>query len=235
MSSSLERDGYAVLRGVIPVGLVVRASAVLASAGLARSERRGETYGARNILDIAEVRELAALEAPRAFVTEVVGRDARVVRGIFFDKTPAANWPVAWHQDLSLALDERHEIDGWRAWSVKAGVAHVQPPHGLLEGMVTLRFHLDDCGEDNGPLKVVPGSHCRGRLERNDQLALRREAGERTLTVGTGDVIAMRPLILHASSAAASPGHRRVVHLEFAPAHLLPAPLAWHASFAIYP
>jgi hypothetical protein len=233
MVSDLEQDGYAVLHGVIPAELVARAATALASLTRDRSERGGETFGARNILDIPEVRDLAALAGTRSLLSNVVGPGVRAVRGIFFDKTPAANWPVAWHQDRSLALSRKHEVEGWRAWSVKAGVAHGQPPHPMLERMLTLRFHLDDCAEDNGPLKVVPGSHRLGRLERDKQRALRREAGERTLAVMAGDAIAMRPLILHASSAAISPQHRRVVHLEFVPGDLLPSPLEWHTSVAV--
>ncbi len=96
----------------------------------------------------------------------VAGADCRLVRGLFFDKTPGANWPVAWHQDLTLAVAERREIAGWSNWSVKAGVPHVQPPVDILERMVTLRLQLDDCGADNGPLRVLPGSHCLGRIGR---------------------------------------------------------------------
>jgi hypothetical protein len=39
----------------------------------------------------------------------------------------------------------------------------------------------------------------------------------------------MRPLLLHASSPAASPRHRRVVHLEYAAADLAGG-LAWHEA-----
>jgi hypothetical protein len=45
--------------------------------------------------------------------------------------------------------------------------------------------------------------------------------------VPAGGVVVMRPLILHASSPAVSPSHRRVVHLEYA-AEDLPGGLAWH-------
>lgn len=86
------------------------------------------------------------------------------VRGIYFDKSPAANWLVPWHQDLTLALRERREVSGFGPWSVKDGIPHVQPPVALLEKMITLRLHLDDTDETNGALRVVPGSHVHGRL-----------------------------------------------------------------------
>lgn len=39
----------------------------------------------------------------------------------------------------------------------------------------------------------------------------------------------MRPLLLHASSPAASPGHRRVLHVEYAAAGL-PGGLQWYEA-----
>ena len=41
-----------------------------------------------------------------------------------------------------------------------------------------------------------------------------------------GGVLAMRPLVLHASSASDSPGHRRVIHIEFG-CQPLPGDLQW--------
>jgi hypothetical protein len=43
---------------------------------------------------------------------------------------------------------------------------------------------------------------------------------------GTGGLLVMRPLLLHASSPAAHPTHRRVIHLEFGPSQL-PHGVAW--------
>lgn len=168
--------------------------------------------------------------AIRSLVTELIGPKVRPVRGIFFDKTPDANWPVAWHQDLTLALAERHEVDGWTGWSIKAGVVHVQPPPQVLERMVTLRIHLDDCDANNGALKVLPGTHKLGRIPATKIQELRSMINEQVCVAPVGSALAMKPLLLHASSAAAKPRHRRVVHVEFAPADLLPSPLRWLPS-----
>jgi ectoine hydroxylase-related dioxygenase (phytanoyl-CoA dioxygenase family) len=192
-----------------------------------RSERDGETYGMRDLLTLEEIRQLAQSAAVMTLVHAVIGPDARAVRGIFFDKTPAANWPVQWHQDLSIAVAEKNEIEGWAGWSMKNGVPHVQPPSAYLERMVTLRLHLDDCGVDNAPLKVRPGSHGFGRLTRERMDELAREIPDEICCLNAGDALVMRPLLLHASSPARKPAHRRVIHLEFAPADLLPSGLNW--------
>jgi ectoine hydroxylase-related dioxygenase (phytanoyl-CoA dioxygenase family) len=56
---------------------------------------------------------------------------------------------------------------------------------------------------------------------------LAREIPEVICCLNAGDALVMRPLLLHASSPARKPDHRRVIHLEFAPANLLPAGLSW--------
>jgi ectoine hydroxylase-related dioxygenase (phytanoyl-CoA dioxygenase family) len=99
---------------------------------------------------------------------------------------------------------------------VKARVRHVQPPLRVLEAMLTARIHLDDCLEDNGPLLVLPGSHRHGILSPDDIQDWRAKVPPVACPARAGDVLLMRPLLLHASSAAANPAHRRVVHLEFA-------------------
>lgn len=137
-----------------------------------------------------------------------------LARALLFDKRNEANWSVPWHQDLSLAVAERREVAGYGPWSVKEGIPHVQPPLEVLEGMLALRLHLDDCGPENGPLRLVPGSHRQGISS-----AISTQ-GEVTCCCQAGQVLAMRPLLWHASARANETAHRRVVHLEFCPCTL---------------
>jgi len=217
---NLPHDGYVLVERLFSADVLDTLKAIFINAGAARSERGGEMFGARNILAIPEVRAIA-VSSVLPFVS-----DMRAVRGIFFDKTPAANWPVAWHQDLTLALAARHEREGWTNWTVKRGVTHVQAPPDVLARMVTMRLHLDDCPDDNGPLRIIPCSHADGIIGRAE-ITTRTKSDEKTITAKAGDALFMRPLLLHASSPAKKPAHRRVLHLEFAPPHLLPEGLDW--------
>ncbi|PTY02018.1 phytanoyl-CoA dioxygenase [Verrucomicrobia bacterium LW23] len=154
------------------------------------------------------------------------GPHVRCVRAILFDKTPDANWKVPWHQDLTIAVEKRVDLPGYTAWTEKEGIPHVQPPVAVLENMLTARIHLDPCGSDNGALKVLPCTHLDGRLT-SDAIGARRTAIEEyTCACKVGDVLFMRPLLLHASSPAATPSRRRVLHLEFAGCDLH-NPLRW--------
>lgn len=225
MRDALGRDGFVVVPDVVAPSNITGLIATVEAADLDRASRGDAVFGARNLLAVPAIAALAETLAPLA--ARLISVPSRAVRGLFFDKTPGANWPVAWHQDLTLAVAARHEIDGWNNWSVKAGVHHVQPPPKLLARMISLRLHLDDCSADNGPLRVLPGSHRLGRIPAARIAPLRTEIAERACIAARGAVLALKPLLLHASSPAKAPAHRRVIHLEYAPNDLLPSPLRW--------
>ncbi len=220
--TEFEKNGFAVIRHIVsPVEIDQLNNAVAA----ARSAQN--TPGLRNLLKRStEIKSFASSGVAYQIARTVLGVDPVPVRAILFDKTPETNWYVTWHQDLSIPVRNKVEVEGYGPWSNKDGIVHVQPPASILEKMVSLRIHLDDCSEANGAIKFIAGSHLAGALEpdqigrwRDDQIPVACSAQR-------GDVIAMRPLILHSSSASESPEHRRVLHLEYA-GTTLPAGMEW--------
>ena len=207
---TLEEEGAAVCRGVVSGEEVRRVIAGLERVGAGVKRRSGVGYAARNLLDeVTEVRGLVGSEGIKGLMEGVLGPGAFAVRAILFDKVPGANWPVGWHQDVVIAVKERKEVAGYGPWSVKAGVTHVRPGPGVLEGMVALRVHLDDCPAENGALKVVAGSHV-GRWDDGEVGEWIRRGPVVTMEACAGDVVVMRPLVLHSSGPAEIAGHRRV-------------------------
>jgi ectoine hydroxylase-related dioxygenase (phytanoyl-CoA dioxygenase family) len=180
----------------------------------------------RNLLSVPCVRELAMSRPVREVIETVLGPKCFAVRGIFFNKTRSSNWKVVWHQDLTIAVRERSDVDGFGPWTMKAGVLHVQPPAEIMRGILAIRLHLDESGLDNGPLRVIAGSHQEGRFSA-EQISAWERGTFITCTVPKGGALLMRPLLLHASSACAIPKSRRVIHIEFA-AGELPQGLEWH-------
>lgn len=223
----IEQDGFAVVSGVLTDDEIGVAIAAVQSSG-ATDGAAGAKWGSRRLLSACRaIARLAASAAVRRLVEPVLGAEAFAVRGLWFDKLPEANWKVAWHQDLAIAVCERHEAAGFSGWSVKDGVPHVQPPGDILARMLSVRLHLDESHAANGPLRVIPGSHRYGRLSAAEIERWSRERESFTCLAPCGGAIVFRPLLLHASSAAAEPGHRRVIQLEFA-AEELPGGLKWH-------
>lgn len=215
----LECDGYEVRNDFLAPGEIAELREAFPASSI-------KGAGARDILGVPAVRKLSSDLRVREIVEAVLGLSARPVRGIFFDKTPETNWSAPWHQDLTIAVRERVDVPGFGPWSSKAGIVHVQPPAEVLESMVTLRFHLDPCPTGNGALRVVPGSHRAGKIPEREIDAAVARGGVEACPVALGGVLLMRPLILHTSSPSSVPGHRRVVHIEFA-AGDLPDGLRW--------
>jgi ectoine hydroxylase-related dioxygenase (phytanoyl-CoA dioxygenase family) len=134
---------------------------------------------------------------------------------------------LPWHQDKTIAVkDNRRPSKVFLHPTTKAQVPHLEAPPSVLQHMLTLRLHLDDVDEENGPLRVITGSHRPSSEQQNDP-----NLGEmRTICVRRGDVLAIRPLVSHSSSSS-KPGtkrHRRILHFEFSGQPRLPEGFCWH-------
>lgn len=221
MLSQLERAGFVIVPGVVDERLRVQLiRGIQESFPRSLAGVRGVTRKLENIGHLAQSAMI------REIVEFVLGKQARLVRSILFNKNEAANWHVAWHQDLAIAVQKRVAIEGFGSWSAKDGTPHVQPPVEILQQMLNLRVHLDAANETNGALFVSPGSHHLGRIPANRAAETARRLGSHLCAVNAGDVLLFRPLTLHASRKAISARPRRVIHLEFAGV-ALPAPLEW--------
>jgi ectoine hydroxylase-related dioxygenase (phytanoyl-CoA dioxygenase family) len=226
---NIERHGFAVLENFVGSETIDLLLKELANPRIdeVESQRYRKAFGIRDLLNVVPfTRALANNSSCRAIVERVLGSTARVVRGIYFDKHENANWKVAWHQDLTIAVKERMEVDGYHPWSIKAGIHHVQPPVSILQNMLTLRIHLDHADESNGALRVLPGTHNYGRLDPRKTQYWKEQQKTITCAVRKGGVMLMRPLLLHSSLAAVNPEHRRVLHFEYSSVDL-PGGLKW--------
>lgn len=187
----------------------------------------GDTYALRNILRaVPGVYELAVGDFLLERVRSVLGGGARPVKAILFDKTAAVNWNLKWHQDNVIAVQERLDVPGFHGWSEKVGIPHARPPVEILQAMLAARVHIDDCPADNGALKVIAGSHVHGRLSAEQLNEWCAQNPHVVCAAHKGQVLFMRPLLLHSSGRASKPTHRRVLHIEYA-ADDLPGGLRW--------
>jgi hypothetical protein len=230
LAETLERDGFAFARNAISLHLVEELRAICAEArsGPSVARRGNSVYGIRNLLTtVPEIRRIVCQSPFIDGPLRVLGQQAQPVMGVFFDKTPEANWPIPWHQDVTIRVRQRIETPGFEPRPVKDGQVHMLPPVGISEQILAIRIHMDDATSKHGALRVVPGSHRRGRLSNEEILQSHTEDAAVTCEAFTGDVMLMRPLLLHASSVCEQPGHRRVIQIEYA-AFQLPGELEWH-------
>jgi ectoine hydroxylase-related dioxygenase (phytanoyl-CoA dioxygenase family) len=177
--------------------------------------------GSRHLMSQPEIRALAL--DPRMLDTarRALGPEAVPYRATLFEKSGTANWLVVWHQDTALPLRNRFDRPEWGPWSRKAGVIYAHAPSWALSRIVALRIHLDASTRDNGPLRVLPGTHAFGALNDTDVFALARSRAPVDCIVPRGGVMAMRPLLVHSSGKAQSDAPRRVLHIEYVDALVL--------------
>ncbi len=188
----------------------------------------GVVYGARNLLELWPaaaqlMHQPMLMDALRLSLGESFG----LVRALYFDKPPGDSWALPWHKDRAIAVrDNCRPTAEFRQPTMKYGVPHLEAPAWLLEQMLTARIHLDAVTPENGPLRVIPGSHRDGRTSTSTE-------NEVQVLCERGDVLLIRPLVTHASSHAAegTTNHRRILHLEFSPIRELPDELMWHEFF----
>jgi len=151
---------------------------------------------------------------------------ARPVRVVAFNKSQSTNWGVPWHQDRVISVADKHETDGFKHWTKKAGVWHCEPPQELLDRMLFVRVHLDATDRANGAMQISVGSHARGVIPAADADKTVDQYPIESCDASRGDVLIMRMLTLHCSKPSEIQSDRRVIRIDFA-SFDLPAPLAW--------
>lgn len=213
----LEKQGYAIVPDVLD-------AAGCKALGDAVALATADAAGTRTLLAHPWCQRLAQLLQQHPALA--IPAHYRAVQCTYFEKSGSRNWLVSVHQDRSIPVAARIEHPALQGWSEKEGQWFVQPPVALLEQLLAVRLHLDDCGPDDGPLRVVPGSHQQGLIDAGCAVHMRQHGGEFTCCVARGGVLLMRPLLLHASSRSSGSSLRRVLHFVFAPPDL-PWGLRW--------
>jgi ectoine hydroxylase-related dioxygenase (phytanoyl-CoA dioxygenase family) len=208
---AIQEQGFGIIPSVLAQQDVDDLLEVLSQANLPRSRA-----GVRHAMKLAAVAAMARGSRLLEISQQILGSSAFPFRATLFDKSPTANWLVVWHQDTALPLRERRDTPGWGPWSVKDGVIYAHAPANALSQVLALRVHLDDSTSENGPLRVLPGTHTVGVLTDEALHDLSTRIAVVDCLVPRGGVLAMRPLIVHASSKSQSEAPRRVLHIEYA-------------------
>lgn len=234
LTEQIEQSGFALAAGVFSAQDVTHWQSELSEAlgtptedGPLRNQA-GSVYGSRNILRLwPEAANIWRRSPMLDLLTEVFSpvSDFGLVRVLFFDKPPGSSWALPWHKDLTIAVrDNTLSSHSFTKPTRKANVPHVEAPVEVLETMLTARIHLDEVNSENGPLKVVAGSHRTGKTMHLEEGAIH------TILAQPGDVLLMRPLLAHSSGHCAdgTTRYRRILHLEFAARRELPDGFDWH-------
>jgi ectoine hydroxylase-related dioxygenase (phytanoyl-CoA dioxygenase family) len=224
---TIAENGYTVLDAIFSNEEIEKISEAIQNTDASKETFRksGDLFAIRQFLkEIPGVQDLIFNEKMKTVIREIFGDRYFVVKGIYFDKPETSNWYVAYHQDLTISVDQKMQLEGFGPWTTKQNQFAVQPPLDILENIYTIRVHLDDTDENNGALKVVPGSHAKG-IYRPETVDWTSET-EEICHVESGGIMIMKPLVLHGSNRTTNGKRRRVIHIEFSDMEL-PYGLNW--------
>jgi hypothetical protein len=223
MEHRLEELGYDVIEGVYTPEQVRDILTLIDKQGFTNA------YGIRAFL-IGQNELVEKLFTPRLkdIIRSISPTCNTLIKSIYFDKPPSANWIVNWHQDLTINVTGRREVEGYINWRELPDRTVVQPNRTLLENIFTIRIHLDHCTSENGALKVIEKSHKHGVIA-IEEWKQDKPGTERICEVPLGGIQLMKPLTLHSSYRTENNQHRRVIHLEFTDQEL-PEGLEWNEA-----
>jgi ectoine hydroxylase-related dioxygenase (phytanoyl-CoA dioxygenase family) len=183
---------------------------------LTHSKAGRSRAGARHLMTNPMVAAVANDQRLLRLARRSLGEGAVPFRATLFEKSGKANWLVVWHQDTALPLSSHNESPEWGPWSKKAGILYAHAPGWALARILAMRVQLDGSTRENGPLRVIPGSHALGVLSDEEIFGIARRQEQVECIISRGGVLMMRPLLIHASSKARADEHRRVLHIEYA-------------------
>lgn len=226
-TKELKENGFTILENIYSEQEIEQILRTIEQVDKSKETFRKSTdlFAIRQFLaEVPDVRSFVFNEKLRNLIQEIVGEKYFVVKSIYFDKPETSNWYVSYHQDLTISVNKKVELENFGPWTVKQNQFAVQPPIFILENVFTIRIHLDDTDENNGALRVIPKSHLK-KIYRPEAINWELES-EVSCRVGKGGVMLMKPLLLHSSSRTTNNQRRRVIHIEFSNLEL-PKELEW--------
>ena len=212
----IEKYGFEVLRGAIPTSVINKI--------VAEIERSSGSEGTLSADLICILwRMVPALRAAVVCVRPALERllDAAplITQAVLLDKNARRNWSLPMHQDVYVYV-----YVSTAPGEPQSSTRRVRAPNHVLRSMLVMRLHLDDCSVASGGLRIIPGTHF------SLQDACLEQSKMITLDQRSGDVLLMRPLLVHDSPSSTVPTPRRIVHLSFIPRALQTA-ISWQECF----
>jgi ectoine hydroxylase-related dioxygenase (phytanoyl-CoA dioxygenase family) len=200
-----DTEGYCIARDVLDAGLVQEASDHIAWLMSKNPELRPEDLHSELMSDDAFWVRLISDDRLLDIAAQFVGPDIALFASHYISKPPFDGQPVLWHQDSSYWPLEPMEV-------------------------VSLWLAVDDADQENGCLRVIPGTHTmpvqplQAKTDTANVLgsqidpSLVDESKAVDVCLKAGDVEIHHPNTIHGSNANNSPRRRAGLTIRYIPA-----------------
>lgn len=206
---ALAGEALALLRGECDA-FVAREDARMDAAGVDTIgiSHRGKRYFANECQRVVpSLRSVLFSDAMADICRATLGDTAYFFFDQYVVKGPEGGLPFSWHQDSGYVVGNGGPLD--------------HAPY------LTCWCPLDDATEENGTVRLIPGSHKDGILPHdrqpgtNDLVGAPAESEGLLVEAKAGDVVAFSSLTLHATGANRSDKARRVYLAQYTPEAML--------------
>ena len=203
VESDFDRDGFKIFRNVIDSGLIAEASAHVDWLQKQHPDLSGEELGHTLLASDPFWVRLISDDRLLDIAQQFIGPDIALFASHYISKPPFSGKPVLWHQDAAF-------------WNLEP------------MNVVTLWLAVDKSDDENGCLRIVPGSHKRKIEDLRDRSDIANVLGSEIavdvdeseafdVELEPGDVEVHHPNIIHGSKANLSPRRRAGLTIRYIP------------------
>lgn len=207
LKQQYEQDGYVIVRNVLDAGLVNEAQAHIEWLQRKHPDLRPEELGHQLVTRDAFWVRLVSDERLLDVAEKFLGPDLALFASHYIAKRPHDGKAVPWHQDGSYWPLEPMEV-------------------------ITFWLALDRSDEENGCMKVIPGTQNKRLMSKEEYVAQSDESlfdvamsadsidesQAVSLILNPGDISIHHPNVIHGSHANTSPRWRRGLTVRYIPA-----------------
>ncbi len=118
--SDLLNNGFSVIDNIYSISEVNSILAAIDNTDVTKDTFRksNDLYAIRQFLkEVPETFDLIFTDNLKSIVRQILGSDFFVVKSIYFDKPASSNWYVPYHQDLTISVDKKLELENFGPWT----------------------------------------------------------------------------------------------------------------------
>ena len=120
--NTIADKGFSVIGNVFSDQEIEKISSVIQNMDTSKETFRKseDLFAIRQFLkEVPEVKNLIFNENLKTIIREIFGENYFVVKSIYFDKPEKSNWYVAYHQDLTISVDKKINLENFGPWTTK--------------------------------------------------------------------------------------------------------------------
>jgi len=118
----LEENGFTIIENIYSDEEILQIVEIISNADKSNSNFRqsNDLFAIRRFLiEIPQTIKPIFNQNLKKVISHYLGNNYFVVKSIYFDKPGQSNWFVSYHQDLTISVDKKVNLENFGPWTVK--------------------------------------------------------------------------------------------------------------------